>query len=90
MSEALDCVEKLIDRRRWLRRQLAELEHRYGMSTQEFMAFWTSGKAPEPEDPDLLSDFLRWEALMSELERVEEELRRMLAIVPKGGGKGLG
>ena len=39
-------VEELIDRRRWLRQQLAELEHRYGMSTKEFTASWSSGELP--------------------------------------------
>ncbi len=87
-EEAFDRVEKLIDRRRWLRQQLAELEHRYGMTTHEFMVSWSSGELLEPEDPDLLSDFLKWEALASELERVEEELRRMLVVVPGAGGKG--
>jgi len=86
----IDRVEELIDRRRWLRQQLAELEHRYGMSTQEFIASWSSGELPEPEDPDLLSDFLTWEALAGELEQVEEELRRMLAVVPGAKNKGRG
>ncbi|HDJ25690.1 MAG TPA: hypothetical protein ENF34_00015 [Candidatus Bathyarchaeota archaeon] len=83
-------VEELINRRKWLRQQLAELEHRYGIKTHEFMASWSSGKLPEPEDPDLLSDFLRWEALASELEKVEEELRRMLVIAPGAKGEGRG
>ena len=55
---ALDRVEELIDRRRWLRQQLVELEHRYDMSAREFMASWSSGELPEPEDPGLLADFL--------------------------------
>ena len=83
-------VEELIKRRKWLRQQLAELEHRYGMGTHEFMTSWSSGKLPEPEDPDLLSDFLRWEALAGELETVEKELRRMLVIVPEAKGEGRG
>ena len=87
-EDALDRVEGLIDRRRWLRQQLAELERRYGMSTQEFVASWSSGELPEPEDPDLLSDFLRWEALASELRKVEEELRRMLVVVPGAKNEG--
>jgi len=66
----MDRVEELIDGRKWLRQQLAELEHRYGMSTKEFTASWSSGELPEPEDPELLSDFLRWEALASELEKL--------------------
>jgi len=87
-EDALDRGEGMIDRRRWLRQQLAELERRYGMSTQEFVASWSSGELPEPEDPDLLSDFLRWEALAGELRKVEEELRGMLVVVPRAKNEG--
>ena len=90
LAAMINRVEELISKRKWLRQQLAELEHRYGMSTQEFIASWSSGELPEPEDPDLLSDFLRWEALAGELEQVEEELRRMLAVVPGAKNKGRG
>jgi len=87
---AIEQAKELISKREWLRQRLTELEHRYGMSTPEFLARWSSGELPEPEDPDMLSDFLRWEALAGELREVEEELGRMLAGTMRAGNEGRG
>ena len=36
------------------------------------------GRIPEPEDPDLLADFLTWEGLYEELRRLEKQILERL------------
>ena len=72
--EALEEVEELLARRRWVLRELRRFEERYGMSTEEFVVAWRSARIPEPEDPELHGDFMAWDALAEELEQLEKKL----------------
>ena len=47
------------------------------MDSEEFIRSWREGLIPEPEDPEIHGDFMVWEALFEELEKVEEKLRSL-------------
>ena len=72
---ALHPLERLLAERRWLLSELRRFEERYGMSTREFVEAWRSGRIPEPEDVEVLEDFMSWETLYEALLRVEARIR---------------
>ncbi len=78
VSSIIDVLEKLLARRRWVLQELRRFEERYGMSSEEFVKAWRDGRIPEPEDPDLLADFLTWEGLYEELRRLEKQILERL------------
>jgi len=75
-ASAAEVFEELLARRRWLLRELKNFEERYGMPTGEFVEAWRRGEIPEPEDPDLLAEFMSWETLYEALRRLEERIER--------------
>nr|MDO8044882.1 hypothetical protein [Candidatus Baldrarchaeota archaeon] len=77
LDKAIKALEKLIAKRKWLLKRIKENEQKYGMSTEEFLERWKTGILPEPEDPDILADFLGWEVDAEELKRVENELKKL-------------
>ncbi|MHA1834503.1 MAG: hypothetical protein ACTSV7_10990, partial [Candidatus Baldrarchaeia archaeon] len=78
LDKAIKALEKLIAKRKWLLKRIKENEQKYGMSTEEFLEQWKTGILPEPEDPDILADFLGWEVDAEELKRVENELKKIV------------
>jgi len=55
-------LAEVLDTLRWVLERLRKYEEKYGMSTEEFIKAWKNGMLKEPEDPEVLSDFLNWEA----------------------------
>ncbi|BES82384.1 hypothetical protein PABY_19510 [Pyrodictium abyssi] len=53
----------LLEEGDWVEKLVRRFEERYGMPTEEFLEAWRRGEIPEPEDPDLLADFMEWEVL---------------------------
>jgi len=47
------------------------------MTTKEFKEKWVSNEIPEPEDHELLEEFLEWEGLSESLQNVENELNEI-------------
>jgi len=76
--EVLRVLDELFERRRWLLSQLKVFEKKYKMKTHEFLEKWRHSKIPEPEDPEIHSDFLIWEGLAEDLEKVENEISRYI------------
>ncbi|MHA1798806.1 MAG: hypothetical protein ACTSVY_10220 [Candidatus Helarchaeota archaeon] len=75
LTEELSELKKKITLREWLLEQLKECEAKYGLTTESFIKKWKAGKLPEPEENDVLEDFLEWEGLSESLEQLESELR---------------
>jgi len=80
LEEAVEEVEELLAKRRWVLRELRRFGERYGMSTEEFIEAWRSARIPEPEDPELHGDFIAWEALAEELEQLEKRLLERIRV----------
>jgi len=76
--KAIENIEELLDRRRWILEQLRFFEKKYNMSTKEFADAWKKGLLPEPDDPDMHGDFMVWEGLYDEQIKIEEELRCLI------------
>jgi len=77
MALGLEDIERLVLRRKWLLSELRKLEEKYSMDSGEFIKSWREGLIPEPEDPEIHGDFVIWEALVEELEKVEGKLRSL-------------
>ena len=77
MALGLEDIERLVLRRKWLLSELKKLEEKYSMDSEEFIESWREGLIPEPEDPEIHGDFVVWEALVEELEKVEGKLRSL-------------
>ncbi len=77
LEEVVGEVEALLSRRRLLS-VLRGFEEKYGLSSREFVEAWRRGAIPEPEDADMFSDFLSWEAAYEALRRIDKKLRRAL------------
>jgi len=78
-QKLLGILDKLFEKRRWLLSQLRVFEEKYKMKTDEFLKKWRRGELPEPEDPEIHSDFMIWEGLAEDLERVEREISRYIS-----------
>ena len=78
LTEAIENIENLLARRRWILEQLEFFEKKYHMSAREFINAWKKGSLPEPEDPDTHGDFIVWEGLYDELVKVEKELKKRI------------
>jgi len=75
-SQAVDAVERLLAKRRWLLKELRRFEEKYGMPSSEFYESWKKGLLPEPENPEVHGDFTVWAGLVEELEELEKELSK--------------
>ena len=51
---------------------LKEFEKKYGMSSEEFYDKWSKGSIPEPDDPEVHSDFQIWSGLIELLKEKEK------------------
>lgn len=69
---------EVLDTLRWILERLKGYEEKYGMNAEEFINAWKSGKLEEPEDFEVLSDFLNWEA---DYEMLQKTLKRVRDIV---------
>lgn len=74
LLKELDLKKKNIDLRTWILKELSAFESKFGMTTREFKEKWNSQEIPEPEDHQLLEEFLEWEVLADILQKVEKEL----------------
>jgi len=77
LIEESNIIKKKINLREWLPGELNKFEAKYGMETNDFINKWRVNKIPEPEDPELLAEFLEWEGLFESLEKVEIELNEI-------------
>ena len=78
-QKLLGILDKLFEKRRWLLSQLRVFEEKYKMKTSDFLERWRRGEFPEPEDPEVHGDFMIWEGLAEDLERVEKEISRYIS-----------
>ncbi|MEX0567613.1 MAG: hypothetical protein Q6363_000435 [Candidatus Njordarchaeota archaeon] len=78
-QKILGILDKLFEKRRWLLSQLRALEEKYKMKTKDFLEKWRNGEFPEPEDPEIHSDFMIWEGLAEDLKKVESEISRYIS-----------
>jgi len=77
LIEELDKIQKKFNLREWVLSELKNFESKYGMITKDFIEKWTSNEIPEPEEHDLLQEFLEWEGLSISLQKVESELKKI-------------
>jgi len=77
LIEEIDKIQKKISLREWVLSELKNFESKYGMITKDFIEKWTSNEIPEPEEHDLLQEFLEWEGLSISLQKVESELKKI-------------
>ncbi|HMF32612.1 MAG TPA: hypothetical protein VKK79_14410 [Candidatus Lokiarchaeia archaeon] len=75
LEEDIDLIKKKIALREWALGELKGFETKYGMSAGEFTSKWRVAAIHEPDDPDLLAEFLEWDGLAGTLEHVEGELK---------------
>jgi len=75
LAEEIQAIRNKLETRDWLANELKQKEEHFGLDTADFLAKWRAGEIPEPDDPDLLSEFQAWEGLARSLERVEAELK---------------
>jgi hypothetical protein len=80
IEEVIAESENLMRRRRKIIGILRKFEAKYGLSTEKFIEMWRSGSIPEPEDSDILADFMSWESAYEVLKMVEEKLERILNV----------
>ena len=78
MESAIEVLERLVLKRRWILGELKRFEEKYGMDSREFWEKWVRGLIPEPLDPEVHGDFMIWSGLVEELERVEEEIKGLV------------
>ncbi len=78
MEPAIEVLEKLVLKRRWILGELKRFEEKYGMNSREFQEKWARGLIPEPLDPEVHGDFMVWSGLVEELERVENEIKKLV------------
>ena len=77
LIEEIDIIQKKFNLREWVLNELKNLESKYGMTTKDFIEKWTINEIPEPEEHDLLQEFLEWEGLSISLQKVESELKEI-------------
>lgn len=75
LIEEIDIINKKYNMRQWILGELRTFESRYGMETNEFAEKWIAREIPEPNDQNLLEDFLEWQGLYESLAKVDEELK---------------
>ncbi|MBP7964817.1 MAG: hypothetical protein KBG20_09710 [Caldilineaceae bacterium] len=81
MSEEnpMNSVQILVDELHVLDTQLAGYEHRYGILSETFFAWFQSGE--EPENPDWVQDFALWAGTYQLRLRRQEKYRRLITEV---------
>ena len=77
LIEEIDIIQKKFNLREWVLNELKNFESKYGMTTKDFIEKWTINEIPEPEEHDLLQEFLEWEELSISLQKVESELKEI-------------
>ncbi|KKL76106.1 hypothetical protein LCGC14_2048200 [marine sediment metagenome] len=77
LIEEIDIIQKKFNLREWVLNELKNFESKYGMTTKDFIEKWTINEIPEPEEHDLLQEFLEWEGLSISLQKVESELKEI-------------
>lgn len=75
--ERINFIKERISLREWLLNELNKFEKKYGMKTVEFVSKWLTRSIPEPEEHEILEEFLEWEGLAESLEKVEKELKEI-------------
>ncbi len=78
MESVVEVLERLVLKRLWILGELKRFEEKYGMDSREFREKWVRGLIPEPLDPEVHGDFMIWSGLVEELERVENEIKRLV------------
>jgi len=73
-TKAIEAIEELIKRRKWVIDKLKELEAKYGIDSRKFYEKWVKGEIPELDDPEVHGDFMVWAGLVEELERLDKAL----------------
>lgn len=73
-SLAIEEIEKLVLKHRWILEVLSYFEKKYCMKSSEFYNKWSKGLLPEPSDPETHGDFQVWYGLIEELYRVDKKL----------------
>ncbi|KKN33588.1 hypothetical protein LCGC14_0802170 [marine sediment metagenome] len=84
LIEEIDIIQKKFNLREWVLNELKNLESKYGMTTKDFIEKWTINEIPEPEEHDLLQEFLEWEGLSISLQKVESELKEIEKRIKEG------
>lgn len=70
-------LQELIEELHTLDQELARFEHKYGLLSETFFAWYQSGE--EPEDPDWVQDFALWAGTYQLKLRRQEKYRRLVA-----------
>ena len=84
LIEEIDIIQKKFNLREWVLNELKNFESKYGMTTKDFIEKWTINEIPEPEEHDLLQEFLEWEGLSISLQKVESELKEIEKRIKEG------
>ena len=70
-------LQELIAELHTLDHELARFEHKYGLLSETFFAWYQSGE--EPEDPNWVQDFVLWAGTYQLKLRRQEKYRRLVA-----------
>ena len=74
----MNSVQVLVDELHVLDAQLAGYEHRYGILSETFFAWFQGGE--EPENPDWVQDFALWAGTYQLRLRRQEKYRRLISV----------
>ncbi|MHA1271930.1 MAG: hypothetical protein ACTSQS_00685 [Promethearchaeota archaeon] len=77
LIEKIDKIKKKLNLKEGILKELGKLEEKYGIETKVFLEKWKSNTIPEPEDFEILEEFLKWEGLAETLIKVEKELKEI-------------
>jgi len=77
LMKVIDTLRKKIELRDWILNELEKYEEKFGLDSKEFAIKWQKGEIPEPDNHELLEEFLEWDALVEALEKIEEELKEI-------------
>jgi len=78
LEPTLERIEQLMEKRRWILDEIKKFEEKYNINSEDFYKKWVEGLLPEPQDPDMHSDFMIWFGLLEELSRIEEKLKQLI------------
>ncbi len=73
----MNSVHGLVEELHGLDRQLVEFEHRYGILSETFFAWFQSGE--EPDNSDWVQDFALWAGTYQLKLRRQEKYRRLIS-----------
>jgi len=72
----MTALQELIDELHTLNQELARFEHKYGLLSETFFAWYQSGE--EPEDPNWVQDFALWAGTYQLKLRRQEKYRSLV------------